>query len=159
MMTPTFTKKNNRIYRYYTPTTVNRQSYADCKVGNVPASELDTLVVAHIRQMIQSPEILTKIQGLMKEKKTSDFGFEEVRQQIKDFDAFWQNLKLADQQRIAELLVKRVFVNTDEVKIDLRLDGFLTLINQYRQGDGDAVPPARGRKHPQYSDACVLQAA
>jgi site-specific DNA recombinase len=39
MMTPTFAKKNNRIYRYYTPTTVNRQSYADCKVGNVPASQ------------------------------------------------------------------------------------------------------------------------
>ena len=95
----------------------------------------------------------------MKEKKISDFGFEEARQQIKDFDAFWQNLKLSEQQRIAELLVKRVFVNTDEVKIDLRLDGFLTLINQYKKGDGDAVPPARGRKHPQHSDARVLQAA
>ncbi len=159
MMTPTFTKKNNRIYRYYMPTTVNRQSYADCKVGNVPASELDTLVVAHIRQMIQSPEMLTKIQGLMKEKKISDFGFEEVRQQIKNFDAFWQNLKPTEQQRITELLVKRVFVNTDEVKIDLRLDGFLTLINQHRQGDDDAVPPARGRKYPQHSDARVFQAA
>jgi len=109
--------------------------------------------------MIQSPEILTKIQGLMKEKKISDFGFEEARQQIKDFDTFWQKLKLTEQQRIAELLVKRVFVNTDEVKIDLRLDGFLTLINQYKKGDGDAVPPARGRKHPQHSDARVLQAA
>lgn len=159
MMTPTFTKKNNRIYRYYTPTTVNRQSYADCKVGNVPASELDTLVIAHIRQMIQSPEILTKIQGLMKEKKISDFGFEEVRLQIKDFDAFWQKLKLTDQQRIAELLVKRIFVNTDEVKIDLRLDGFSTLVNQFKQGGNNAVSSARGRKHSQHSDASVLQAA
>jgi site-specific DNA recombinase len=62
-MTATAAKQHNRVYRYYTATTVNRKSYDACRVGSVPMAELDALVVAQLRSLIQSPEILTRIQN------------------------------------------------------------------------------------------------
>ncbi len=135
-MTPSFTVKKKRTYRYYTPTTVIHQHYKACKVGPLPAAEIDALVVGHIKQMIESPEILTKTYGEVKSSKDIpfDFGFEELRKEIKDFDQFWKLLNSEEQQRIVELLVKNISVNTDAIRIDLRLDGFSTIINKL-QGD------------------------
>jgi site-specific DNA recombinase len=163
-MTATAAKQHNRVYRYYTATTVNRKSYEACRVGSVPMAELDALVVAQLRSLIQSPEILTRIQRLMNDARITDFGFEELRKQIKDFDGFWKAMTALEQQRVAELLVKRVDVGTDEVRIDLRLDGFTTLINQHKvsqhkKGENDAPAIRRGRKHFEHSPASSLQAA
>jgi hypothetical protein len=64
-----------------------------------------------------------------------------------------------EQQRVAELLIKKVDVSPDEVRIDLRLDGFTTLISQHKKGENDAPAIRRGRKHTHHSDAGSLQAA
>ena len=135
-MTPSFTVKKKRTYRYYTPTTVIHQHYKACKVGPLPAAEIDALVVGHIKQMIESPEVLTKTYGEIKSLKDIpfDFGLEELRQEIKNFDQFWKLLNPEERQRTVELLVKGVSVNTDAVRVDLRLDGFSTIINKL-QGD------------------------
>ncbi len=135
-MTPSFTVKKKRTYRYYTPTTVIHQHYKACKVGPLPAAEIDALVVGHIKQMIESPEVLTKTYGEIKSSKDIpfDFGLEELRKEIKNFDQFWKMLSQEERQRIVELLVKGISVNTDAVRVDLRLDGFSTIINKL-QGD------------------------
>jgi hypothetical protein len=87
-MTATAAKQHNRVYRYYTATTVNRKSYEACRVGSVPMAELDALVVAQLRSLIQSPEILTRIQRLMNDASITDFGFEELRKHIKILTGF-----------------------------------------------------------------------
>lgn len=135
-MTPTFTKKNQRVYRYYTPTTAIHRGYDECKVGPVPAAEIDALVVGHIRKFIESPEIITQTHDKLRSDDDCphDFGLEELRAHIGDFDGFWKNLKPKERNRIAELLVKEVSIDTDEVAIDMRLDGFTTIANTYTQG-------------------------
>ena len=135
-MTPSFTVKNKRTYRYYTPTTAIHQHYKACEVGPLPASEIDTLVVSHIRQLIQSPEIITKTHQALKKQKDFpiDFGLSELTEQIKDFDTFWEDLTPMEQQRIVELLVKRIDVKTDNIQIQMRLEGFKTLISKYKNG-------------------------
>ena len=135
-MTPTFTKKNQRIYRYYTPTTAIHRGYDECKVGPVPAAEIDALVVGHIRKFIESPEIITQTHNKLRSDDDCphDFGLEELRAHIGDFDGFWKKLKPKERNRIAELLVKEVSIDTDEVAIDMRLDGFTTIANTYTQG-------------------------
>ena len=137
-MTPSFTVKNKRTYRYYTPTKAIHQHYQECKVGPIPAAEIDALVVGHIKQMIESPEMIIKVYGEIKAANDApiDFGLEELRNTIKNFDHFWKELKATEQQRITELLVKDVSVDLEAVKIDLRLEGFSTIINKLN-GGGD----------------------
>ncbi len=135
-MTPTFTKKDQRVYRYYTPTTAIHRGYDECKVGPVPAAEIDALVVGHIRKFIESPEIITQTHEKLQadDNCPHDFGLEELRSHIGDFDSFWKNLKLKERNRIAQLLVKEVSIDTDEVAIDMCLDGFTTIANTFTQG-------------------------
>lgn len=134
-MTPTFTKKNQRVYRYYTPTTAIHRGYDECKVGPVPAAEIDALVVGHIRKFIDSPEIITQTHDKLRSDDDCPhvFGLEELRAHIGDFDGFWKKLKPKERNRIAELLVKEVSIDTDEVAIDMRLDGFTTIANTFTQ--------------------------
>ena len=65
-----------------------------------------------------------------------DFGLEELRQKIKGFDGFWKRMTPEEKQRVTELLVKTVAVNTNAIKVDLRLEGFSTIINKL-QGNED----------------------
>lgn len=134
-MTPTFTKKDQRIYCYYTPTSAIHRGYGECKVGPVPAAEIDALVVGHIRKFIESPEIITQTHDKLQSDQhcPHDFGLEELRNHIGDFDNFWKNLKPNERNRIAQLLVKEVSINTEEVAIDMRLDGFSTIANTFTQ--------------------------
>lgn len=136
-MTPTFTKKDRRIYRYYTPTTAIHKGYDACTVGPVPAAEIDALVVGHIRKFIESPEIITQTHHKLQNSDDCphDFGLEELRAHIGNFDSFWNGLKPKERSRIAELLVKQVTINNDEVAIDMRLDGFSTIANTFTKGD------------------------
>jgi len=131
-MTPSFTVKKKRTYRYYTPTAVIHQHYKACKVGPIPASEIDALVVGQIKQIIESPEMLTRTYAEIKKSDDMpfDFGLDELRKKIKGFDEFWKRMTPEEQQRVTELLVKTVAVNTDAIKVDLRLEGFSTIINK-----------------------------
>ena len=52
-------------------------------------------------------------------------------------DSFWKELKATEQQRITELLVKGISVDLDAVKIDLRLEGFSTIIKKLNGGKNE----------------------
>jgi site-specific DNA recombinase len=75
-MTPTFTKKDRRIYHYYTPTSAIHRGYDACKVGPVPAAEIDALVVGHVRKFIESPEVTTQTHAKLRssDECPHDFG-------------------------------------------------------------------------------------
>lgn len=132
-MTPTSARKNRRVYRYYTPTTSMHRHAGACQVGPIAASEIESLVIGHIRQFIQSPEIICRtLRHLQNQERTlPDFGLEELRQDIGNFDGFWRKLTVLEQRRILEILVRQVVVHTDEVQIDLALEGFSTLIRKF----------------------------
>lgn len=137
VLTPTFVRRKSKIYWYYTATVVNRRSYDDCVIGSVPDGEIEPLVVAYIRQVIQSPETITGTHGKLVDE--DDFALEDIREQFSDFDGFWATLQPVEQQRIVELLVRGITINSDEVKIELRLEGFRTLLRKYGKEDEHAL--------------------
>ena len=106
-------------------------------MGPVPAAEIDALVVGHMRKFIESPEIITQTHHKLQNSDDCphDFGLEELRAHIGNFDSFWNGLKPKERSRIAELLVKQVTINNDEVAIDIRLDGFTTIANTFTKGE------------------------
>ena len=65
-MTPTRSKHGNKYYEYYTPlkTVKEGAKIAHCKVGSIPAGEIESFVIDKIKSIFQAPEFQ---QGLLKE--------------------------------------------------------------------------------------------
>ena len=128
-MSPTHTRKNGRLYRYYLSQTVLKQGSGDCPVARVPAAEIEKIVIDQVRILLLSPEII--VQTWRSARKTIK-GMTEtgVRSALRAFDPLWNQLFPAEQARIIGLLVERVDVLTDRVDIKLRIAGVTSLIGE-----------------------------
>jgi site-specific DNA recombinase len=128
-MSPTHTRKNGRLYRYYLSQTVLKQGAGDCPVARVPAAEIEKIVIDQVRLLLLSPEII--VQTWRNARKSSKGLTEsDVRGALLAFEPLWNELFPAEQARIIELLVERVDVQTDRVDIKLRIAGVTSLIGE-----------------------------
>ena len=59
-MTPSHLRKAGRLYRYYVATDAIRIGHADCPVRSVPAAEIEGAVVAQVRHLLETPEIVAR---------------------------------------------------------------------------------------------------
>jgi DNA invertase Pin-like site-specific DNA recombinase len=138
-MSPTHTRKNGRLYRYYLSQTVLKQGSGDCPVARVPAAEIEKIVIDQVRILLLSPEII--VQTWLSARKTIKGMTESgVRNALTAFDPLWNELFPAEQARIIALLVERVDVRTDRVDIKLRIAGLTSLIGELT---GNPAPQRR----------------
>ncbi len=128
-MSPTHTRKNGRLYRYYLSQTVLKQGAGDCPAARVPAAEIEKIVIDQVRMLLLSPEIIVQT---WRSARKSIKGMTEsgVRTALKAFDPLWNELFPAEQARIVQLLVERVDVQTDRVDIQLRIAGVTSLVGE-----------------------------
>lgn len=128
-MSPTHTRKNGRLYRYYLSQTVLKQGAGDCPVARVPAAEIEKIVIDQLRILLLSPEIIVRTWHSAR-KAIKGLTESEVRKALQAFDPLWNQLFPAEQFRIIELLVERVDVLTDRVDVKLRIAGVTSLIGE-----------------------------
>ena len=57
-MSPTHTRKGNRLYRYYVSQDVLKRGPDACPVGRVPAAEIEGAVIDQLRGIFRQPEII-----------------------------------------------------------------------------------------------------
>ena len=57
-MSPTHTRKDGRLYRYYVSQSVLKRGPDACPVGRVPAAEIEAAVVNQLRGLLRAPEIV-----------------------------------------------------------------------------------------------------
>jgi site-specific DNA recombinase len=128
-MSPTHTRKNGRLYRYYLSQTVLKQGVGECPVDRVPAAEIEKIVIDQVRLLLLSPEIIVQT---WRSARKSIKGLTEsgVRSSLLAFEPLWNELFPAEQSRIIELLVERVDVQTDRVDIKLRIAGVTSLLGE-----------------------------
>jgi site-specific DNA recombinase len=128
-MSPTHTRKNGRLYRYYLSQTVLKQGSSDCPVARVPAAEIEKIVIDQVRVLLLSPEIIVQT---WRSARKSIKGMTEmgVRDALQSFEPLWDQLFPAEQSRIIQLLVERVDVRIDRVDIELRIAGMTSLIGE-----------------------------
>ena len=125
-MSPTFTRRRGKLYRYYTTATALKRGAAECPIRSIPAGEIEGAVVDQLRALLRAPEAVvatwraarTEVEGLPDA---------EVREALVRLDPLWNELFPAEQQRIVQLLVDRVDVSVDGVDIRLRVDGLSTV--------------------------------
>ena len=125
-MTPSHTRKKGRLYRYYVATDAIRQGYSECPVRGVPAAEVEDAVVAQVRHLLQTPEIIARTWAEAKhETETPE---REVIRVVTDFAPLWDELFPAEQARIVRLLVERVDLAPTGLCVKLRAEGLQTLV-------------------------------
>jgi site-specific DNA recombinase len=131
-LTPTYTRRGSRLYRYYVSTGVIKRGPEACTVRRVPAAEIEAAVIDRVRVLVRTPEIVV---GAWKAARRQDASVteEEVRSALAEFDAIWDELFPAEQARIVQLLVERVEVKPDGLTIQLRTEGLASLAADLRQ--------------------------
>ena len=136
-MTPTHTRKDGKLYRYYVATDAIRQGYSECAVRSVPAAEIEEAVVAQVRHLLRTPEIIARTWAAAKTEL--DAPEREVVQSITDFAPLWDELFPAEQARIVRLVVERVDLSPEGIEVRLRAEGLQTVVEELRSREAKAA--------------------
>jgi site-specific DNA recombinase len=126
-MSPTYTRKGGRLYRYYVSQSVLKLGPETCPIRRVAAAEIETAVIDQLRGMLRAPEIVVRTWRVARQLM-GDIKEAEVREALEQLDPIWDELFPGEQARIVQLLVERVDVRTDGVAIRLRTTGIASLI-------------------------------
>ena len=122
-MTPTYTSKQGKKYRYYICQAKFKGNNEECQVGRIPASETEELVTSQVLNILQKPEIIA---GTINNKNEliSD---NEIINSFKSINKVWEELFPAEQARIINLLIKDITINPDGLKINIYKQGLNSL--------------------------------
>jgi DNA invertase Pin-like site-specific DNA recombinase len=129
-MTPSHTRKVGKLYRYYVAIDAIHQGYGECAVRAVPAAEVEEAVIAQVRHLLQTPEIIARIWAAA--KPGGEVPEREVVETITAFAPLWEELFPAEQARIVRLLVERVNLVPNGMEVRLRAEGLQTLVAELR---------------------------
>ena len=128
-MSPTHTRKGNRLYRYYVSQDVLKRGPEACPVGRVPAAEIEAAVIDQLRGVFRQPEIIVGTWRAARAEQ-DDVTEDEAREALIQLDPLWDELFPAEQARIVQLLVERVDVRTHGVEVRLRPNGLAGLVRE-----------------------------
>jgi site-specific DNA recombinase len=128
-MTPTHTRRNGRLYRYYVSTDLLKRDAASCTIRRVPAAEIENAVFDQLRGLLRDSEIVVRTWRTAR-KSLPDISEAEVRDALERLDPLWDELFPAEQARIVQLLVERIEINPDGLDIRLRVEGLARLARE-----------------------------
>jgi hypothetical protein len=126
-MAHSFTRRGDRMYRYYVCGSAQRSGYASCATRGVSAAEIERFVVERIRALRASGELRVPSSEFMKCAVTvhtsgaaspscslptcglqPDSDERDLRDALAAFDPVWEHLAPAEQARAMRLLVEQV---------------------------------------------------
>ena len=127
-MTPTYTRKGDKLYRYYTSMDLirNRETYGAAGPMRLAAAMVDGAVIAEIRRMVAAPEVASRVLNAQRHDKAA-LDEAAIIAALRRFNDLWEALFPAEQARIVRLLVDRVTVGPDGMRVDLRNNGLSML--------------------------------
>jgi DNA invertase Pin-like site-specific DNA recombinase len=127
-MTPTYTRKGERLYHYYTSMDLirNRETNGAGPM-RLAAAMVDGAVIAEMRRIIGAPEIAARVIEAQR-REGGDTDERTIVAGLQRFNDLWDALYPAEQARIVRLLVDRVTVGPAGMAVDLRNNGITTLV-------------------------------
>jgi site-specific DNA recombinase len=128
-MTPTYTRKGERLYHYYTSMDLirNRDTASDAGPMRLSAVMVDGAVIAEMRRIIGAPEIAARVIEAQR-REGAPMDERTIVAALHRFNDLWDALFPAEQARIVRLLVDRVTVGPTGMAVDLRNNGITTLV-------------------------------
>jgi len=128
-MSPTHTRKSGRLYRYYISQTAMKRGGTGNPVRQVPAAEIERIVLDQVRTLLQTPEVIVQTWRTVR-KQRQDVTESEIRSALVGFNEIWDQLFPAEQARIVELLVQRIDLHADAIEITMKVEGLTSLCNE-----------------------------
>ena len=92
----------------------------------LPAGEIEEAVMAQIRGILRSPEVVTQVwREIIKLKDAATVGMTETQVSVafNQVNLVWDQLFPLEQNRIVQLLVERIIVSPNELQVKLRPNG------------------------------------
>ena len=126
-MSPTHTRKGDKLYRYYISQSVIKRGAEGCPVSRVPAGEIENAVVNQLRGMLRAPEVIIAT-WLSARPELGDLSEDGVREVLAGLDPLWDELFPAEQTRVIQLLVERIDVGLAGLKMRLRVQGVARMV-------------------------------
>lgn len=141
-LSPSHTRKGGRLYRYYVSQTVTKGGACGALWARVPAGDVEAAVIDQLRDILRAPEMII---GAWRAARQSapDLTEREARDALVRLDPLWKELFPADQARIVQLLVERVDIAAEGVRIKIRKEGIDGLVEEL---SAITAAPGAGRK-------------
>jgi site-specific DNA recombinase len=130
-MTPSHTRRNGKLYRYYVAMDVLKRGAEPGPVSRIAAGDVERTVLDQLRAILRSPEIIVRTWRTAR-RKVDTISETEVRDALEQLDPLWEELFTAEQARIVQLLVERVDLQEDAVEIRFRVDGLASLVEDFK---------------------------
>ena len=127
-MKQTCTTRRGLRYRYYVCS--NHVRYKSCAASQhiFPAEIIEQRVIEEIVKILKSPEVVMSLNRLAERRK--DVSKADLMTAIKNLNEVWGYLYQAEQRKIIQMLINKVVIQENGIKIDLNLEGFDSLIMQ-----------------------------
>ncbi len=131
-LTPSATKnRHGKIYRYYVSTKAIKTSYGEAKLASVPAAQVEQMVIAQIRQMLTTPEMVFKTYQTARIQAIG-IDINDIREACNHFNALWDQLFPVEQNRIVRLLIERIEVSPDGINITYMANGLVQICREMK---------------------------
>ena len=85
-------------------------------MARVPAAEIEAAVIDQIRGMLRAPEVVMATWRAA-QPDCEGLAEDEVRKALAELDPLWKELFPAEQARIVQLLIERVDIGADGLKL------------------------------------------
>ena len=122
-MTPTYTNKGGKKYRYYICQSKFKGNNEQCEVGRIPANEAEELVTSQVLNILKKPEmIVNTIKNQDEEVSEGD-----IIKSFQAIDKVWGELFPVEQARIINLLVQDVTISPKGMNINIYKQGLNTI--------------------------------
>ncbi|MCW5581169.1 MAG: recombinase family protein [Luteimonas sp.] len=125
-MSPTHTRRGDKLYRYYVSQAVIKGGVNDSPVARLAAGEVEAAVVDQIRALLRSPEVVVATWRSARQEIEA-LTEAEVRDALARFDPLWDELFPTEQARIIQLLIDRIHVVDQGIDVRLRVDGLASI--------------------------------
>jgi hypothetical protein len=131
-MSPSHTRRRDRIYRYYVAREAIADGYDSCPVTSVPAADVEGAVLDHVHKLLTAPELVARTWAVAKREGAEEITARDATVLLADFATVWNELP-AEQARIVQLLVERVDVQEDALEVRIRAEGLASLVGELLQ--------------------------
>lgn len=116
------------MHRYYVSSMALKHGYKNASIPSLPAKEIEFLVVEHLKELLKQPEIIfTTWQVLSKQEAFSE---DQVREALNDLSEVWSLLFPNEQRRLIKLLVSRIDVHQQGIRIRFHQEGIPAITHE-----------------------------
>jgi DNA invertase Pin-like site-specific DNA recombinase len=132
-LVPSYTVKKGKTYRYYSPVKHRRLGAWASQHGALPAAAVEELVTQQIIAALSAPHLVQAVWDRIRESHPA-LTEPEVVLPMRNLAGLWHQLFLAEQCRLARLLIERVVIADGGLEIIWRDLGWQALSAELRPG-------------------------